>query len=135
MPRIKRSNNGTLINTDFNNNKSIFDTNFSGTKSNFDINLNKNIEVIISHLRAELVPRRLQDFITIDEKDITDNSYLYVDNNGTDSKIPVTSIANAIDYEKLKNIPSIEGVKLIGNKNFPDFGLDNIDYDYIANLK
>lgn len=103
MPRIKRPNNGTLINTDFNTNKSIFDTNFGGTKSNFDINLNKNIEVIISHLRAELVPRRLQDFITINESSLTNNSYIYVDNNGEDSKFDIHELLNKIEFIKVNN--------------------------------
>ena len=103
MPRIKRPNNGTLINTDFNANKSIFDTNFGGTKSNFDINLNKNIEVIISHLRAELVPRRLQDFITINESSLTNNSYIYVDNNGEDSKFDIHELLNKIEFIKVNN--------------------------------
>ena len=103
MPRIKRPNNGTLINTDFNTNKSIFDTNFGGTKSNFDINLNKNVEVIISHLRAELVPRRLQDFITINESSLTNNSYIYVDNNGEDSKFDIHELLNKIEFIKVNN--------------------------------
>lgn len=103
MPRIKRPNNGILINTDFNTNKSIFDTNFGGTKSNFDINLNKNIEVIISHLRAELVPRRLQDFITINESSLTNNSYIYVDNNGEDSKFDIHELLNKIEFIKVNN--------------------------------
>ena len=103
MPRIKRPNNGTLINTDFNTNKSIFDTNFGGTKSNFDINLNKNIEVIVSHLRAELVPRRLQDFITINESSLTNNSYIYVDNNGEDSKFDIHELLNKIEFIKVNN--------------------------------
>lgn len=103
MPRIKRPNNGTLINTDFNTNKSIFDTNFGGTKSNFDINLNKNIEVIISHLRAELVPRRLQDFITINESSLANNSYIYVDNNGEDSKFDIHELLNKIEFIKVNN--------------------------------
>ena len=103
MPRIKRPNNGTLINTDFNANKSIFNTNFGGIKSNFDINLNKNIEVIISHLRAELVPRRLQDFITINESSLTNNSYIYVDNNGEDSKFDIHELLNKIEFIKVNN--------------------------------
>ena len=103
MPRIKRPNNGTLINTDFNTNKSIFDTNFGGTKSNFDINLNKNIDVIVSHLRAELVPRRLQDFITINESSLTNNSYIYVDNNGEDSKFDIHELLNKIEFIKVNN--------------------------------
>ena len=133
MPRIKR--NCSNFNVDFNANNSNFNIDFSKKESKFGSAIEKNTEILINKLESRVVPRRLDDFETIDGEDIKDDSYLYVDNNGTDSKISVTSIANAIDYEKLKNIPSIEGVKLIGNKNFPDFGLDNIDYDYIASLE
>lgn len=38
------------------------------------------------------------------------------------------------DYEKLTNKPSIESVVLIGNKNFPDFGLTAIDIDDLLEI-
>ena len=97
MPKICRPNNGTLINADFNANKSTFDIKFGGSKSNFDLNLNKNIEVIISHLRAELVPRRLQEFITINEESLTNNSYIYIDNYGEDAKFDIRELNKYCD--------------------------------------
>ena len=120
MPKICRPNNGTLINADFNANKSTFDIKFGGSKSNFDLNLNKNIEVIISHLRAELVPRRLQEFITINEESLTNNSYIYIDNYGEDAKFDIRELLNKIELVKVNGVDlpiTDKSVNIIITKN------------------
>lgn len=120
MPKICRPNNGTLINADFNANKSTFDIKFGGSKSNFDLNLNKNIEVIISHLRAELVPRRLQEFITINEESLTNNSYIYIDNYGEDAKFDIRELLNKIELVKVNDVDlpiTDKSVNIIITKN------------------
>ena len=38
----------------------------------------------------------------------------------------VPTVADALDYTQLRNKPSIEGVTLVGNKEYPDIHLDNI---------
>lgn len=38
------------------------------------------------------------------------------------------------DYEKLVNKPQIEGVTLIGNKTFPDLGLEKLSNTELENL-
>ena len=83
MPRIKR--NCSNFNVDFNANNSNFNIDFSKKESKFGSAIEKDTEILINELESRVVPRRLDDFETIDEEDITDDSYLYVDNNGEDS--------------------------------------------------
>ena len=44
------------------------------------------------------------------------------------------SISGTSDYEKLNNKPSIESVELIGNKDFPDLGLDVISTEDLLEI-
>lgn len=48
--------------------------------------------------------------------------------------LPSSGGGGTNDYERLRNKPSIEQVELIGNKNFPDFGLTSIDTDDLLEI-
>lgn len=43
-------------------------------------------------------------------------------------------VSGTTDYERLRNKPSIESVTLIGNKDFPDLGLDAISTDDLLDI-
>lgn len=101
MPRIKR--NCSNFNADFNANNSNFNIDFSKKESKFGSAIEKDTEILINELESRVVPRRLDDFKTIDEEDITDDSYLYVDNNGEDSKFDVHELLNKIESIKVNN--------------------------------
>lgn len=101
MPRIKRKCSN--FNADFNANNSNFNIDFSKKESKFGSAIEKDTEILINELESRVVPRRLDDFETIDGEDITDNSYLYVDNNGEDSKFGVHELLNKIESIKVNN--------------------------------
>lgn len=56
--------------------------------------------------REEMVPRRLNVFPIIDAKNDNQNAYLYVDNNGTPSKISILDIPGKTSVKTVKEIPT-----------------------------
>ena len=44
------------------------------------------------------------------------------------------SNTRAFDYEKLSNLPSIEGHTLIGDKSFPELGMDTLSVQEIEKI-
>lgn len=56
--------------------------------------------------REEMVPRRLNVFPIIDAKTANQNAYLYVDNNGTPSKIPILDILNKTNIRTVDSVPT-----------------------------
>lgn len=41
--------------------------------------------------------------------------------------VPSSVVSSDVDYNELKNIPSLNGVKIIGEKKSIDFGIQNIE--------
>lgn len=46
----------------------------------------------------------------------------------------ITAPTGVVDYEKIINKPSIEGVELVGDKKFPELGLSFVTYEQIDSL-
>lgn len=101
MPRIKRKCSN--FNADFNANNSNFNIDFSKKESKFGSAIEKDTEILINELESRVVPRRLDDFETTDESSLTNNSYIYVDNNGEDSKFDIHELLNKIESIKVNN--------------------------------